>query len=175
MEHIEKKFLAGGSENKNKSVPVAAFAEPVLTSPVPLNAFRVLMKLSTYDGKMNWDIYKTQFAIFSEANFWTERAKACHLAARLRGEAAEVLQNLPGTEQLNLNSLYNALHLRFSQKYSKDYARLQMKTRLQKTGECLQEYASSNSARSNLFSVFSGRLEEGGNSKGCKNGRCPIY
>ncbi|GFX98411.1 uncharacterized protein TNCV_4001801 [Trichonephila clavipes] len=58
------------------------------------------------------------------------------------GVAAEILQTLPDTERLNLNSLYNALDLRFSQKYSKDYARLQMKTRLQKTGESMQEYAS---------------------------------
>ncbi|GFV52542.1 hypothetical protein TNCV_1918601 [Trichonephila clavipes] len=46
---------------------------------------------------------------------------------------------LPDTEHLNLNSLYNALDLRFAQKYSKDYASLQMKTRLQKTGESLQD------------------------------------
>ncbi|PRD29442.1 UNVERIFIED_CONTAM: hypothetical protein NCL1_29414 [Trichonephila clavipes] len=44
-------------------------------------------------------------------------------------------------ERLNLNSLYNALDLRFGRKYSKEYAHLQMKTRLQKTGESLQEYA----------------------------------
>ncbi|GFS65083.1 uncharacterized protein TNCV_1635821 [Trichonephila clavipes] len=58
-----------------------------------------------------------------------------------KGEADEVLQTLPDTERLNLNSLYIALDLRLCQKYSKDYSRLQMKTRLQKTGESLQEYA----------------------------------
>ncbi|GFX27405.1 uncharacterized protein TNCV_35021 [Trichonephila clavipes] len=102
----------------------------------------VSVKLSTYDGKTNWKVYKTQFCIISEGNGWTEGVKACQLAASLRGEAAEVLQTLPDVELLNLNSLYNALDLRFGQKYSKDYARLQMKTRLQKTGESLQEYSS---------------------------------
>ncbi|GFX40080.1 uncharacterized protein TNCV_4317161, partial [Trichonephila clavipes] len=68
-------------------------------------------------------------------NGWTEGVKACQLAASLREEAAEILQTLPDTERLNLNSLYNALDLRFSQKYSKDYARLQMKTRLQRKPE----------------------------------------
>ncbi|GFT70884.1 uncharacterized protein TNCV_4163651 [Trichonephila clavipes] len=63
-----------------------------------------------------------------------------------QGEAAEVLQTLPDTERLNLNSLCNALDLRFGHKYSKDYARLQMKTRLQKAGESLQEYASEEAA-----------------------------
>ncbi|GFW93478.1 uncharacterized protein TNCV_46811 [Trichonephila clavipes] len=66
------------------------------------------------------------------------------------GEAAEILQILPDTERLNFNSLYNALDLRFSQKYSKDYACLQMKTRLQKTGESLQEYASEVERLANL-------------------------
>ncbi|GFW87601.1 uncharacterized protein TNCV_4485661 [Trichonephila clavipes] len=79
-----------------------------------------------------------------------EGVKACQLAASLRGEVAEVLQTLPDTERLNLNSLYNALDLRFGQKYSKDYARLQMKTRLQKTGESLQEYASEVERLANL-------------------------
>ncbi|GFW33661.1 uncharacterized protein TNCV_2211931 [Trichonephila clavipes] len=112
--------------------------EPVLASPVPVTAFTGPVKLSTYDGKTSWEVYKTQFSIISEANGWTEEAKACQLAASLRGEAAEVLQTLPDTERLNLNSLYNALDLRFGQKYSKDYAQ----TRLQNTGESLQEYAS---------------------------------
>ncbi|GFX97020.1 retrovirus-related Pol polyprotein from transposon 412 [Trichonephila clavipes] len=124
--------------------------------------------------------YTRQFSIISEANGWTEGAKAYQLTASFRGEAAEVLQTLPDTERLNLNSLYNALDLRFGQKYSKDYARLQIKTRLQKTGESLQEYASevekarqlgflrppSNYARSNLFTVFRGRPEGRGNSEG---------
>ncbi|GFW14981.1 uncharacterized protein TNCV_4659421 [Trichonephila clavipes] len=59
-------------------------------------------------------------ACFSSGpNGWTEGVKACQLAASLRGEAAEILQTLPNTERLNLNSLYNALDLRFGQKYSK--------------------------------------------------------
>ncbi|GFX47917.1 uncharacterized protein TNCV_4792961 [Trichonephila clavipes] len=80
----------------------------------------------------------------------TEGVKACQLAASLRGEAAEVLQDLPDTERLNLNSLCSVLDLRFGQKYSKDYARLQMKTRLQKTSESLQEYTSKTERLANL-------------------------
>ncbi|GFW87592.1 uncharacterized protein TNCV_4485571 [Trichonephila clavipes] len=81
-------------------------------------------------GKMNEEIVVVE-----------KKLKACQLVAVFRAEAAEVLQTLPDTERLNLNSLYNALDLRFGQKYSKNCARLQMKTRLQKTGESLQEYA----------------------------------
>ncbi|GFT31364.1 uncharacterized protein TNCV_608061 [Trichonephila clavipes] len=117
MEDLEKKPLAGGNENKSRIVPVSAFPDPVLVSSVPVTAFTGQVKLSTYDGKTNWEIYNTQFSIISEANGWTEGVKACQQAASLRGEAAEVLQTLPDTER-------------------------QMKKRLQKTGESLQEYAS---------------------------------
>ncbi|GFU22607.1 uncharacterized protein TNCV_1304831 [Trichonephila clavipes] len=114
VEDLEKKLLASGNAtNESKFVPaspvhVPSFAVTLTTSPVSV-------KLSTYDRKTNWKVYKNQFSIISEANGWTEGVKACQLAASLRGEAA-VLQTLPDTERLNLNSLYNALDLWFSQK-----------------------------------------------------------
>ncbi|GFV89716.1 uncharacterized protein TNCV_827081 [Trichonephila clavipes] len=148
VEDLEKKLLVSGKKNKNKILPSSPV--PVSTSPEPVTASTVSVKLSTYDGKTNWEISKTQFSIISEANGWTEGVKACKLAASLRGEAAQILQTLPDTERLNLNSLYNALNLRFSQKYSKDYARLQMRTKLQKTGESLQEYTSEVERLANL-------------------------
>ncbi|GFV80175.1 uncharacterized protein TNCV_1477371 [Trichonephila clavipes] len=132
-EDFDKKLLAcGNATNESQFVPAAPV--PVPTSPVSL-------KLYTNDGKTIWDVYKIQFVIISEANRWTEEVKACQLVASLREEAAEVLQTLTDTELLNLNSPYNALDLRFGQKFSKDYARLQMKTRYQKPEESLQEYA----------------------------------
>ncbi|GFU51233.1 uncharacterized protein TNCV_2497051 [Trichonephila clavipes] len=127
----------------------------------------------------NWEVYKTQFCIISEANGWNEGVKACQLAASLRGEATEILQTLSDIERLNLNSLYNALDLRFGQKYSNKYARLQMKTSLQinrrkLAGICLRSRKArqlgfirspSNCERNNLFTVFRGRPEGGGNSE----------
>ncbi|PRD34451.1 UNVERIFIED_CONTAM: hypothetical protein NCL1_14558 [Trichonephila clavipes] len=89
-------------------------------------------------------------AFFCSASDFLTSAKACQLAESLRRETSEVLQTLPDTERLNLNSLYNVLDLRFGQKYSKDYARLQIKTRLQKTRESLQEYASEVERLANL-------------------------
>ncbi|GFS99132.1 uncharacterized protein TNCV_822531 [Trichonephila clavipes] len=145
VEDLEKKLLVCGNNNESKILPSSPV--PVSTSLVPVSP--VSVKLPTYDGKTNWEVYKTQFLI-SEANGWTEGAKACQLAASLRGEAAEILQTLPNTERLNLNSLYNALDFRFGQKYSKDYARLQMKKRLQKTVESLQEYAFEEERLTNL-------------------------
>ncbi|GFT47860.1 uncharacterized protein TNCV_4224551 [Trichonephila clavipes] len=65
-------------------------------------------------------------------------------------EAAKILQTLPDAEQLNLNFLCNSLDLQFGQKYSKEYARLQMKTRLQKTRVNVQEYTSEVERLANL-------------------------
>ncbi|GFU95015.1 uncharacterized protein TNCV_4137991 [Trichonephila clavipes] len=111
IEDLEKKLQAwGNTKNESKFVPVSSV--PVLASPVPLTASPVSVKLSTYDGKKNWEgVYKTQFSIISKANGWTEGVKAWQQAASLRGEAAEILQTLPDTKRLNLNSLYNALDL----------------------------------------------------------------
>ncbi|GFT80528.1 uncharacterized protein TNCV_5122471 [Trichonephila clavipes] len=108
---LEKKLLVSGNKNESKILP----SSPVLvsTSAVSATASTVSVKLSTYEEKTNWEVYKTQFSIISEAIGRTEGIKACELAASLRGEAAEILQTLPLTDRLNLNSLYNALDLRF--------------------------------------------------------------
>ncbi|GFY20731.1 uncharacterized protein TNCV_1119651 [Trichonephila clavipes] len=129
VEDFENKLLdCGNATNESKFVPAA---------PVHVPASPVSVKLYTYDGKTHWEVYKIQFDIISEANRWTEGVKACQQETSLRGEAAEILQTLTDTELLNLNSLYTALDLRFNQKFSKDYARLQMKTRHQKPEESL--------------------------------------
>ncbi|GFY03687.1 transposon Ty3-I Gag-Pol polyprotein [Trichonephila clavipes] len=83
MEDLEKKLLAGGNENKSKSVHVSAFPEPVHASPVPVPASPVSVKLSIYDGKTNWELYKTQFCIILEVNGWNEGVTACQPAASL--------------------------------------------------------------------------------------------
>ncbi|GFW62950.1 uncharacterized protein TNCV_4452991 [Trichonephila clavipes] len=153
VEDLKKKLLAcEKTKNENELLPA---------SPVPVPASPVSLKLYTYDGNTSWEVYKIQFCIISEANGWTEGVKACQLEASLIGEAAELLQTLHNTEQLNLNSLYNALDLRFGQKDSKGYARLQLKTRDQKPEESLQEYAFEIQRFTTLaFSDFSANVRE---------------
>ncbi|GFT91565.1 apolipoprotein B-100 [Trichonephila clavipes] len=97
VEYFEKKLLAcENAASESKFVPAA---------PVSVPASPVSVKLYTYDGKTNWEVYRIQFGIISEANRWTEEVKACQLVASLRREAAEILQTLNDTELLNLNSL----------------------------------------------------------------------
>ncbi|GFW63211.1 gag-Pol polyprotein [Trichonephila clavipes] len=99
------------------------------------------IKLSTYDGKSSWQVYKTQFSIEADANQWDSQTKACQLAASLRADAADILQTLPETQRLDFDALVNALELRFGEKCVKDYSRLQLKSRQQKVSETLQELA----------------------------------
>ncbi|GFX74346.1 retrovirus-related Pol polyprotein from transposon 412 [Trichonephila clavipes] len=99
------------------------------------------IKLSTYDGKSSWQVYKTQFSIVVDANQWDSQTKACQLAASLRADAADILQTLPETQRLDFDALVNALELRFGEKCVKDYSRLQLKSRQQKVSETLQELA----------------------------------
>ncbi|GFV22534.1 gag-Pol polyprotein [Trichonephila clavipes] len=99
------------------------------------------IKLSTYDGKSSWQVYKTQFSIVADANQWDSQTKACQLAASLRADAADILQTLPETQRLDFDALVNALELRFGEKCVKDYSRLQLKSRQQKVSETLQELA----------------------------------
>ncbi|GFW78376.1 gag-Pol polyprotein [Trichonephila clavipes] len=99
------------------------------------------IKLSTYDGKSSWQVYKTQFSIVAGVNQWDSQTKACQLAASLRADAADILQTLPETQRLDIDALVNALELRFGEKCVKDYSRLQLKLRQQKVSETLQELA----------------------------------
>ncbi|GFV03874.1 hypothetical protein TNCV_3173081 [Trichonephila clavipes] len=61
----------------------------------PLTASPVSVKLSTYDEKTNWEVYKTQFSIISEANGWTEGVKACQLAASLEEKLLKYCRLFP--------------------------------------------------------------------------------
>ncbi|GFX51320.1 retrovirus-related Pol polyprotein from transposon 412 [Trichonephila clavipes] len=99
------------------------------------------IKLSTYDRKSSWQVYKTQFSIVADANQWDSQTKACQLDASLRADAADILQTLPETQRLDFDALVNALELRFGEKCVKDYSRLQLKSRQQKVSETLQELA----------------------------------
>ncbi|GFW84967.1 gag-Pol polyprotein [Trichonephila clavipes] len=93
------------------------------------------IKLSTYDGKFSWQVYKTQFSIVADANQWDSQTKACQLAASLRADAADILQTLPETQRLDFDALVNALELRFGEKCVKDYSRLKLKSRQQKVSK----------------------------------------
>ncbi|GFX22469.1 gag-Pol polyprotein [Trichonephila clavipes] len=115
------------------------------------------IKLSTYDGKSSWQVYKTQFSIVADANQWDSHTKACQLAASLRADAADILQTLPETQRLDFDALVNALELR-RREMCEGLSRLQLKSRQQKVSETLQELATDVERLSHL--AFSDCLTE---------------
>ncbi|GFU24303.1 gag-Pol polyprotein [Trichonephila clavipes] len=117
IESVENKF-----EDMESKLEAKIFEKPSI-------------KLSTYDGKFSWQVYKTQFSIVADANQWDSQTKACQLAASLRADAADILQTLPETQRLDFDALVNALELRFGEKCVKDYSRLQLKSRQQKVSK----------------------------------------
>ncbi|GFX69692.1 retrovirus-related Pol polyprotein from transposon 412 [Trichonephila clavipes] len=125
LEKLKQKVMTGQGDEFKFQAP---FSKPSI-------------KLSTYDGKSSWQVYKTQFSIVADANQWDSQTKACQLAASIRADAADILQTLPETQRLDFDALVNALELRFGEKCVKDYSRLQLKSRQQKVSETLQELA----------------------------------
>lgn len=116
------------------------------TSPSPVTSasqpnFQCTVKLSTYDGKTSWEVYKTQLEVVACANCWNDSIKAFQLAAALREEAADILRTLSEDERMNYSALTSALELRFGEQNLKEFYRLQLKTRRQKMGESFQELA----------------------------------
>ncbi|GFV97677.1 gag-Pol polyprotein [Trichonephila clavipes] len=99
------------------------------------------IKLSTYDGKSSWQVYKTQFSIVADANQWDSQTKACQLAASLFEPTLLTFCKLcRKTQRLDFDALVNALELRFGEKCVKDYSRLQLKSRQQKVSETLKNW-----------------------------------
>ncbi|GBM44197.1 hypothetical protein AVEN_257135-1 [Araneus ventricosus] len=74
-----------------------------------LNVTRTSIKLSICNGKTSCQVYKTQFSYVAEANGWDSITEACHLAASLRAEAANILRTVPEHQNLNFKMISDTL------------------------------------------------------------------
>ncbi|GFW76550.1 retrovirus-related Pol polyprotein from transposon 412 [Trichonephila clavipes] len=99
------------------------------------------IKLSTYDGKFSWQVYKTQFSIVADANQWDSQTKACQLAAFLFEPTLLTFCKLCRKHSGWISTLSLMLWSYASERNVKDYSRLQLKSRQQKVSETLQELA----------------------------------
>ncbi|GFW04468.1 gag-Pol polyprotein [Trichonephila clavipes] len=115
---FENKFVDIENKFENKFEDIKSKLEAKIFEKVEdvSISFRTFHKLSTYDGKSSWQVYKTQFSIVADANQWDSQTKDCQLAASLRANAADILQTLPETQRLDFDALVNALELRFGEK-----------------------------------------------------------
>ncbi|GBL77985.1 hypothetical protein AVEN_41393-1, partial [Araneus ventricosus] len=102
---------------------------------------RPTIKSLTFDGKTSWTVFKTQFAVVSSTDGWTDFVKASQLVASLRGSAAEVLQGIKADKLTDLTTIEKALESRFGDSHLTQFYRTELKTRRQNPGESLQELA----------------------------------
>lgn len=101
---------------------------PKLTAPV-------------YDGTSEFAVFKIQFEAIAHRNKWNDMDKAMVLMLSLRGNAANVLQSIPESGRYSFITVMSALQRRFGSEHSKQLLRIQLKSRVQKKDESLQEYA----------------------------------
>jgi hypothetical protein len=101
----------------------------------------VKLKPPPFDGTTSWSMYKKQFEAAAGANNWDDEGKAVALTLALRGQALQILQTLPVEDQKNYAAFVKALELRYGDHHLSQVYQSQLRARVQKSGENLQEFA----------------------------------
>ncbi|XP_045540069.1 uncharacterized protein LOC123722408 [Papilio machaon] len=109
-------------------------------SAIDTELTKMHLKVPEFDGKTCWSNYYRQFEAASRANSWTDSEKALALTLALRGEATNILQTVSIKEQDDYNVLVKHLELRFGQSHLEHVYHSQLKNRVQKQNETLQEF-----------------------------------
>jgi hypothetical protein len=104
-------------------------------------AAKPVQRAPPYDGRADWDAYRTQFEMLANVNRWTEVEKATYLAVSLKGPALTVLSNVPPDNLYNYSSLVTALDARFGSSHQAELHRMKLKSRIRKREEGLAELA----------------------------------
>jgi hypothetical protein len=115
--------------------PEIAIAQP------QLGATRPIQKPATFDGRIPWDSYHTQFEIVADINQWTEGEKAAFLASSLKGHALTVLSNLSSEHRSHYPSLVAALESRYGSQRQAELNRMKLRSRSRRREESLPELA----------------------------------
>jgi hypothetical protein len=123
------------------TTPIAQTAE-ITTIPQPqLGATRPIQKPATFDGRIPWDSYRTQFEIIAGINRWSEGEKAAFLASSLKGHALTVLSNLSPEHRNHYPSLVAALESRYGSQRQAELHRMKLRSRSRRREESLPELA----------------------------------
>lgn len=101
---------------------------------------RNVVKPPTYDGNSSWENYKRQFEAAASANHWTELDKAISLTVSLRGDAINVLQTIPPSEEKDYQQLVKRLNARYGSAHTEGVCFAKLRYRVQKPRESLQEF-----------------------------------
>ncbi|XP_069668773.1 uncharacterized protein [Periplaneta americana] len=97
------------------------------------------VKTPKFDGTTSWAIFRRQFEAIAEHNGWTPAEKTTQLLAALQGQASEILHSVP--EDGTAAEIMAALEGRYGDHQLAAAFRTQLKTKVQQSGESLQEFA----------------------------------
>ncbi|PNF39393.1 hypothetical protein B7P43_G13216 [Cryptotermes secundus] len=93
----------------------------------------------TFYGNSTWSVFRRQFETVAEHNQWTDKEKSTYLITALKGRAAEILPGIPANA--TYEETLQALEDRFGDQHFAAAYRCQLRTRTQKPGESLQDFA----------------------------------
>lgn len=102
---------------------------------------KTVQRAPPFDGRSDWEAYKTQFEMLATVNNWSEVEKATYLAVSLKGSALTVLSNIPRDNLYNYSSLVTALEARLGSSHQAELYRIKLKNRTRRRDESLAEVA----------------------------------
>lgn len=94
-----------------------------------------------FDGKTSWRTYRLHFEAVARANCWNTELKALYLAPYLRGTALAFFETLQPGIRDDFSSLDMSLGQRFGNEYEQSTAHSELRGRVQKPKESLNELA----------------------------------
>ncbi|XP_069705742.1 adventurous-gliding motility protein Z-like [Periplaneta americana] len=97
------------------------------------------VKTPKFDGTTSWAIFRRQFEATAAHNGWTPAEQTTQLLTALQGQASEILHSVP--EDGTAAEIMAALEGRYGDHQLAAAFRTQLKTRVQQSGESLQEFA----------------------------------
>ncbi|CAG5050822.1 unnamed protein product [Parnassius apollo] len=108
---------------------------PVVATTPSLRGFKV----PPFDGTSSWSSYKIQFEAVMEANGWNKSQAMTALTLGLRDQALTVLEALG--KKVTYEQLLEALEARYGDAHLEHVFRAQLKDRVQRINENLQQWA----------------------------------
>lgn len=106
-----------------------------------LSMVRPPISPTEYDGRTPWGRYLLQYEAVSCANGWDDFLRTTYLVPFLRGPALAYFETLDPSIRQNFSRLSEAFQGRFGTDYQHTVAHTELRSRLQKGGESLAEFA----------------------------------
>ena len=124
-----------------QSRPSSLHADSPAFVPGRLPSDRVRATPNSYDGKISFPLYRTQFDMVADLNGWSDTEKARYLATSLQGQALTVLHTLSASDRCDYHKLTSVLTDRFDQNRSAELALVKLDNRKRNARESLQSYS----------------------------------